>query len=88
MAKARRAAWVRGPMLGRQLGLLRWMARVGRWVPTLELARSTYGTGLPARRMLHRDLRALQRAGVPIEGGGGRWRLTRKAFAAWLRDEK
>ncbi len=82
--KTRSAAWVRGPALGRQLGLVRWLARVGRWVPTLELALATYGGGLSERRMLHRDLRALQRAGVPVEGDGGRWRLSRRAFAAWL----
>ena len=86
MAKKARPSWCRGTQLRRHLGLMKWLARQARWVPTLELAESTYGVGLAARRRLHRDLRALQRAGVPVEDKYGYWRLRKPTFNTWLRE--
>ena len=83
--KPRRPAWVGGPIIERHLGLLRWLARRGEWVSTKEFAAHTYGESNTQRRTLHRDVARLVEAGVPIEGAYGCWRLTPRAFAAWLR---
>lgn len=86
MAKKRPPAWARRSALERQLGLMRWLGRIGRWVPTAQIAGATYGTGLSERRQLHRDLRTLQRVGIPVESdGSGSWRVRRPALLKWMR---
>ena len=73
--------------LERQLRLLRWFLKHGaRWVESFEL-RKFYGQPMAKtpRRTAERDLRALQRAGVPLEWELGRWRLSPQKRKTWLR---
>lgn len=75
--------------LKRQLRLLRWMMLYGAsWTDSYDI-RLLYGPPMKStpRRLAERDLRALQRAGVPLEWKPGHWRLTRAARVSWLADE-
>jgi len=74
--------------LERQLTLMRSLIGQG-WIESLEIVvQYCAGKFTPqhersSRRLAERDLRALQKAGVPIEWKKGFWRLTPQEFARW-----
>ena len=80
----RKPRWLEGSLGRRQLGLARWLAKEDRGVTSGEIA-NIYGRDLSSRRTLHRDLRALQELGIPVEWGGRWWRLPKASLIKWAK---
>lgn len=82
--RGRRPRWLAASPERRQLALARWLATENRWVTTGEIA-DIYGRDLSSRRTLHRDLRALQELGIPVEWGRRCWRLPMASLVKWAK---